>query len=808
MQTAMWDDRGVCSVRKFFAKLIPWLSAVLGCCAVVTVVPGAVAAVAPVKIGALAFMDEESTAERWAPIAHYLNRVIPTQQFSVVPLTLDNIDTAIFGSEVDFLLTNPASYADLESAYGVTRLLTVRNRHSGGASFTQFGAVIFTRADRSDVQTLEDLRGKSFAAAHANAFGGWWMAWREFKARGIDPYSDFKRLEFIGLPQDKIVYAVKSGSVVAGTVRTDVLERMAEQGLIELQDLRVLNPQTNAEFPFLHSTQLYPEWPLALVNHRLSRLAQEVSVALLSMPEDAPEAITARIAGWTVPLDYHSVHDLMRELRVGPYRIYGMETLLEMVALYWRWVVFGMLLLFASASVTVMVARLNRRLQRSARALQAEVAQRTEAQRISKAQAKRVRALYTVASKTGLSYDEEIVEILRAGCGLLGLEMGKVVRIDLPRNKSVVHAVHAPDGFALKLGDILPLDKTYCIIPSLSKRPFAVEHAAQSKWRNLPCYTFSGMESYIAAPIWVSAAFFGTVSYASRTPRDTPFIETDMDLVQLMGRWIGVALERRAQQQEVDQARTAAELASRSKSAFLARMSHELRTPLNAIIGYSEMLIEDGATQTPQQCAHDLEKICSSGKQLLALINDILDLSKIEAGKMVVVSATFKVKDLLDELVATMQPTVNKNGNVMEVKCAEDAGEITADISKLRQIILNVLSNACKFTANGCITLNVERRFENLREWLVFSIADTGIGMSATQLERLFEDFSPANAETVGKYGGTGLGMAISKKFCTLMGGDIDVMSAPKKGSTFVIRLPASPDAVTETALPITGSVV
>ena len=300
----------------------------------------AATAAVPVKIGVLAFMGEESTADRWMPVANYLNRMMPAYQFSVVPLTLDNIDRAIFGSEVDFLLTNPASYADLESAYGITRLVTVRNRRTSGA-FTQFGAVIFTRADRHNIHTLEDLRGKTFAAVHANAFGGWWMAWRELKAHGIDPESDFKRLEFTGFPQDKIVYAVKNGTVVAGTVRTDVLEHMAEQGLIALEDFRVLNPQITPGFPFLHSTQLYPEWPLALVNQRLTRMAQQLSVALLSMPDDAPEALAARIAGWTVPLDYHGVHDLMRELRVGPYRIYGMETLREMFALYWRWVAFG-----------------------------------------------------------------------------------------------------------------------------------------------------------------------------------------------------------------------------------------------------------------------------------------------------------------------------------------------------------------------------------------------------------------------------------------------------------------------------------
>lgn len=749
----------------------------------------------PVAIGVLAFMGEESADGRWMPVARYLNRVIPGYQFSVTPLTHDNIDSAISGNAIDFLLTNPASYASLENAYGMTRLLTVRNRQSGGG-FTQFGAVIFTRADRSDVQTLEDLRGKTFAAVHPNAFGGWWMAWRELKARGIDPQNNFARLEFTGFPQDRIVYAVQNGGVAAGTVRTDVLERMAEQGRIKLKDFRVLNPQTHVGFPFLHSTQLYPEWPLALVNQKLTGLAQKVSMALLSMPEDAPEARAARISGWTVPLDYHGVHDLMHELRVGPYRIYRLATLREMFLLYWHWALLGMLVLVGSGGVTLYVLRLNSRLKRFTHRLEAEVEQRTEAQRLSAAQAKRVRALYTVASMPGLSYDEEIVEVLRTGCGLLGLQIGKVVRIELQQNKSTVLAVHAPDGFTLKAGDVLPLDKTYCIIPTLSKRPFAIDHAAQSKWRNLPCYTFSGLESYIAAPIWVNHDFFGTISYGSRTPRGLLFVETDRDLVQLMGRWIGVTLERRAQQHELNRARAEAVTASRAKSDFLARMSHELRTPLNAIIGYSEMLIEEDG-QTIQQRA-DLEKIRSSGKQLLGLINDILDLSKIEAGKMVLVNETFNIGDLLDDVLTTMQPAAHKNRNVIQVNRAADLGSMTADLAKVRQSVLNVLSNACKFTSGGRITIDVKRRFEKIQEWVVFSITDTGIGMDPKQLDHLFEDFSPANTHTAYQYGGTGLGLSISKKFCTMMGGTIDVTSVPQQGSTFVIRIPVRPHIATE----------
>lgn len=743
-----------------------------------------------IKIGVLAFAGEESS-DRWQSIAEYLSRIIPIYEFTITPLDHDNIDTAIFGSEVDFLLTNPASYADLEAAYGVTRLVTVRNLRPGGA-YTQFGAVIFARSDRQDIHSLDDLRGKSFAAVHANAFGGWWMAWREMLDQGVDPKSDLARLEFTGFPQDKIVFAVRDGHVDAGTVRTDVLERMAGKGLIAMDEFRILNPQTTANFPLQHSTRLYPEWPLALVNQKLTGLAQEVSVALLSMPASAPEAVAARIFGWTVPLDYNAVHELMRELHVGPYRSLGEINLRDVFSLYWHWLLIGLLTLALSIGTTAYVLPLNARLKKSTAALEGEIVQRTQAQQTSAAQAKRIRALYSVASRSGLSFDTEVTEVLRVGCALLGLEIGKINKIDTALNRSEIVSVFASDNYKLRAGDVMLLDTTYCIVPSISKRPFAIEHAGRSKWRDLPFYASSGIEAYIAAPVWVNNQFYGTLSYASRQPRAEPFQETDSDLVRLMGRWVGVTLERATQQQELDQARTLAETASHAKSDFLARMSHELRTPLNAILGYSEMIIEDFRDSGKAQQVTDLSRIHASGRQLLGLINDILDLAKIESGKVELIYSRFEVRASVEDVIATVQPLAAKNRNKIAIEFGDHTGVMTADEGKVRQALLNILSNACKFTENGCITLRAQRQTENKLDWIVYSISDTGIGMTPAQIKRLFHDFSQASVETSLKYGGTGLGLAISKKFCEMMGGTIDVSSQPQAGSTFVIRIPAS----------------
>jgi signal transduction histidine kinase len=220
-------------------------------------------------------------------------------------------------------------------------------------------------------------------------------------------------------------------------------------------------------------------------------------------------------------------------------------------------------------------------------------------------------------------------------------------------------------------------------------------------------------------------------------------------------------------------------------------MSHELRTPLNAIIGYSEMLQEEAEDLRYADFTPDLQKINVAGKHLLALINDILDLSKIEAGRMDLYLETFDLATMLHDVETTVQPLVEKNANTLVVQRADALGTMRADLTKVRQALFNVLSNACKFTKQGTVTLVVRRQAEDGAEWITFRISDTGIGMPAAQMARLFQAFSQAETSTARQFGGTGLGLAITKQFCQMMGGDITVESEVGKGSAFTIRLPA-----------------
>jgi len=233
--------------------------------------------------------------------------------------------------------------------------------------------------------------------------------------------------------------------------------------------------------------------------------------------------------------------------------------------------------------------------------------------------------------------------------------------------------------------------------------------------------------------------------------------------------------------------------ASQHKSQFLANMSHELRTPLNAIIGVSEMLREDA--EAAKQDLEPLDRVLGAGRHLLALINDILDLSKIEAGRMELQLEDFALAPLIDGVVKTIEPLAAKNENRLAVNCDGAISKLHADQMRLRQALLNLMSNANKFTERGTISVDTRQTQENGRDWVTIAIADTGIGMTPEQMGKLFQEFSQASSKTASKYGGTGLGLVISRRFCQMMGGDITVTSEPGKGSVFTVRLPASAES-------------
>jgi signal transduction histidine kinase/DNA-binding response OmpR family regulator len=291
-----------------------------------------------------------------------------------------------------------------------------------------------------------------------------------------------------------------------------------------------------------------------------------------------------------------------------------------------------------------------------------------------------------------------------------------------------------------------------------------------------------------------------TIIVIGAKPLNTPYAQDELGLLKVIAAQTGLAMKNLDLiQQMASEAvgrerlkveKEEAQAASHAKSEFLASMSHELRTPMNAIIGYSEMLIEDAEDRGAEETVVDLKKIHSAGKHLLELINSVLDISKIEAGKMEVYVEPFSVDEVVQNVVQIAKPLVTKNGNELVLTVDPESGEMSSDRTKLRQSLFNLISNASKFTSKGVITLSVSRSVNDGRAWMSFAVRDTGIGMTPEQLAKLFQAFSQADASVASKYGGTGLGLSITKQFCEMLGGSVGVESEYGRGTTFTIRLP------------------
>ena len=308
-----------------------------------------------IAIGVLANRGTDQALERWGATAEYLAREIPDYRFRVVPMRFDEIPVLVRNALVDFVIVNPAIYVELEVRYGAQRISTLINRLTREQHVSRFGGVIFTRAGEGEALSAAFMEGKRVAAVHATSLGGWIISLRELNRVGVEQ-GDLARVDFLD-NHVTVVEAVLDGRADVGMVRSDILERMARAGRLELRDLEVISPRRHPGFPFLVSTPLYPEWPIAELRHVDDEVARQVAVALMEMPEASAAASAAAVHGWTVPANYQPVREVLRALRLSPYDEEGAISLRRVVLAYWYWLLAA---LAAVLLLTAGVARLKR----------------------------------------------------------------------------------------------------------------------------------------------------------------------------------------------------------------------------------------------------------------------------------------------------------------------------------------------------------------------------------------------------------------------------------------------------------------
>ncbi len=689
------------------------------------------AADSKVRIGVLSHRGTQATLSMWSPTADYLSIALSDRRFHIVPLDFADIDPAVGSGEVDFLLVNPGIYVNMEVRHRVSRIATLNNL-VGTAALNVFGGVVFTRADRRDIDGLTDLRGRSLMAVDETSLGGFQMAWRELRAADIEPHSDISNLSFGGT-HDQVVMAVREGRVDVGTVRTDILERMAAGGVIEPGDFKILNPQHDAEFPFALSTRLYPEWPFSKLRDTPNELAQRVAVALLNMPADHPAARAGNYAGWTVPLEYQPVHDLFRDLKLPPYGEMGRFTLADAIARYWHWLLVAAVFLLAMAFMTTWVARLNRQLQRSKRHLERQ----------------HDLILDSVADGIyGVDLDGNATFVNRAMEELSGWSADDLIGSN---QHAILHHTHA-DGS--------PHPPSEC-----------------------PVYlTFHHNEPRFVADdlFWRKDGSGFPVEYSSTPIRDQS------------GEAIGSVVvfrdisERKASEEEARQhQRDLAHVARLSTMGEMASgIAHELNQPLTAIAttAYACLRLLDAGTHSTDKLAEAVQKVAAQAERAGDIIRQLRKfVLKDEPDESLV-----DLNRLVEGVLVLIGPEIRLAGVRIRREMDDGIPLVMAQQIQIEQVVVNLARNAIEAMSE----VPADRRELLIRtrtgggHAVIVTVADTGPGLSDEIRDRLFSPFITTKAN------GMGLGLSISLGIIEAHGGNLYLDSEPGYGAVFRFALP------------------
>jgi len=736
-----------------------------------------------IRIGVLAKRGKEQCERKWEPTISYLNHALPEKNFSLTCLSFEELPLAVARGDLAFVLSNPSMYVQLEHDYRTSRIATLKNK-SGAAGFTRFGGVIFTRADRDDILDSRYLQNKRFMAVDQDSFGGWIVAWRHLQEKGIDPHHDFRYLSF-GHTHDSVVRAVLNREVDAGTVRTDILERMAAEGTIELSEIKVLDrdPAQENSFPFLCSTRLYPEWPLAKSRDTDEKLARQVAVSLLSLADNHPACQAAQIMGWTIPLNYQSVRECLQSLHLPPYERTEKISLARFFKQYQSWLLAILALLALIIGGMIHVTLLNRRLKAATINLDRELV--TRKQILS--ELGEFKETLDRINDCVFMFNPETLQIAYANRGALlqtGYSYGELLTMSMP--------------------DLLPKGDQDRFVEAINSLR---QHAGESL--SLATTHICKDGTFIAVEIFLQ------------------YVE------QESGRAIFVAIahdigKRLAEQREKEQlqARLLHTQKLESVGQLAAGIAHEINTPVQ-YVGTNVEFLDDAFSDLADLISHFLDLldhleanslVLDRARQCRAALEEIdwpylykeipTAIAQSKDGIARVTSIVRAMKEFSHPGTKEMAPvdlnrllkttiTIARNEWKYAAKMEPDLDPSLPQVpclsDEMGQVFLNLIINAAHAIAEkigerpegekGCIRITTRAR-ENRVE---IRIADNGSGIPEEIQARIFDPFF--TTKEVGR--GTGQGLAIARDvIVNKHGGSIEVESVAGQGTTFIITLP------------------
>jgi signal transduction histidine kinase/ABC-type phosphate/phosphonate transport system substrate-binding protein len=760
-----------------------------------------------VRIGVLAHRGKQEAMERWSPTADYLSERITDHRFEIVPVNLEEMPKAIQEGYIHFTLTNPGNYVSLETSHGVSRIATMQTRE-GEQTRVRYGAVIIARADRTDITELADLKGKSFMVVSQEAFGGFQMAWRELKEHGIDPFTDIRELRFAGFPQDKIIMAVHRGEIDAATVRAETLVRMIESGKVAEGEFCILNPQSLDNTPFPLSTRLYPEWPFAMTKNAPRELATRVAQALLSMPADHPATQAARMAGWTVPLDYSPVHDLMQTLQVGPYEVLRQASFLGMVKRYaWWFVGFGVLLGFL-VLLNGYISNTNHKLKETERSLRREIREREKSQAklaryrdtLEEQVATRtedlkttnegleksrvaLRALVRITSAPELSHDERMSCLLETGRKYFDLPVA--VLSSAERNEQgICHCKTSGEASLIpKNPGPLSTQGAHRLI-ELHGEPLDVPDLSAAT-TSCPDCQVQGLQNYLGTAVLVEGRVHCTLEFAGTRARKQHLSKWDLELLKVMAQWIGDEMERQIASES--QQRHRSELARVSRMSTIGEMAaslaHELNQPLTGAINYSSgclRLLREGTTDTGK-IVEGMERAIEGATLAANIIRNIRQFVQKDSAERTLVDLNKAVSNI----TALVMMEARRHDVGIELDLDKKLPPVLGNMIQLEQVILNFIRNSIDsmdMTETDGRQLRITTRRNGKTVQLI--AADTGQGVPEEALPKIFDAFYSTKPD------GMGIGLSISRSIVESHDGSIFARTLAGGGAEFSFELP------------------